>query len=492
MTRDVPVINDSQIFPEIPSSVRLAILLPTARWTPMAQSVIGSLLGVANEEVAVLIADNSENPEKRDFLHKLRTINPYLIAVCHEKNIGAKDNFRYLFDWCRNVEYVAIMADDDWISPTYHIDAYRTLLANPQAACAEIGTTFVDFGDGRLKNVSQPTMSGSTPFERMQLWNGWIARVTMYNVSRRSALQSAIDYLRSAPVLGLTLSEDLWELSRLAHGDFLSGPGPGSLIHYPAHASMHGDPMQRFYDLLCKDVGLAMPSVPFMHLSTAVQCAMFLMGNMSPIVDPMQKAACGQYTFTHVFRDAFIPNITRASELPGVREVIEQNPAVRDGFIRYCNPPFVETPVFGREIFDWMVAILRATESEPLKGESRLSERFVQFTESLNIETEAWRQIENFIEKTQAAARGVAERRRLPEYQLQEAVSAFHGGEIEAAANALAPLLEQLPETPCRRLICPSSVPRKVFLRKPGSSSRGPMEIAPERADLKAALGRAF
>jgi hypothetical protein len=68
-------------FADIPQSARLAILLPTFRWSDHVRSTIGSLLGVANEEVVVLIGDNSENKEKRDFLKKIHAINPWWFQV---------------------------------------------------------------------------------------------------------------------------------------------------------------------------------------------------------------------------------------------------------------------------------------------------------------------------------------------------------------------------------------------------------------------------
>ena len=75
MIYEVPVIQNQSDYPDIPASARMAIVIPTARWTPMAKSLIGSMVGIANEEICVLIADNSENQDKRDFLKKIRNIN---------------------------------------------------------------------------------------------------------------------------------------------------------------------------------------------------------------------------------------------------------------------------------------------------------------------------------------------------------------------------------------------------------------------------------
>ena len=95
----LPAKRNVSEFLEIPKSVRLAILLPTVRWSGYVQSAIGSLLGVANEEVAVLIGDNSENQVKSDFLKKISGINPNIYTISHRHNIGGFNNFMFLHDW---------------------------------------------------------------------------------------------------------------------------------------------------------------------------------------------------------------------------------------------------------------------------------------------------------------------------------------------------------------------------------------------------------
>lgn len=386
MNSEVPAVKAGQdSFIEIPSSVRLAILLPTARWTPLAQSIIGSMVGVANEEVAVLIADNSEHADKREFLEKIRRINPNVIVVTHEKNIGATGNFFYLHEWCKNIEFSAIMADDDWMSPTYHIDAYRALLEKPEASGASVGTTFVDIGDGRFVDVSQSSMCGDTPIERMRKWNGIVARATMYNVSRRSTIDAANRYLKASPIDGLTLLEDLWEVSRLAHGDFLNMPGHGCFVHYPAHGSNVGDGTKRFYDLLCKDFGLQYSMVYFMGLSTAVQCALFLMGSLSPITDSEQREICGQHVFKHIFLTSFLPKVAGEGGRAAAASLFANHPGALAGFLKFCNPSFSEQLSFDQALIEWFIDVIEVFETKPIGGEIPLSVRFRKFIESLLI-----------------------------------------------------------------------------------------------------------
>ena len=379
MSDQVAVIKTNEYkFPKIPSSVKLAILLPTFRWTPTARSIIGAMVGVASDEVAVLIADNSENPEKYQFLKDVGRINANVISICHEKNIGAANNFYYLLDWSKNIEFTAIMADDDWMSPTYYVEAYRILLENPTANAVEAGTTFVDFGDGNLIKINQPSMSGKTPIERMAQWNGFASRVTVYNVSRRATLEAALQFLRATPFHGLTMVEDLFELNRLATGDFLSVSGQGCFVHYPAHESNLGDANQRYYDLLCKDVGLQYQFLYFTGLTTAIQCAMFLMGNYSPIVDSVQKAICGQHIFRHIF-ESFLQTFSGEFGQDATSILFENYPDVKKGFIKYTTPPFSQQPTFDSDLIDWFIMLLQMFEEKNAGTDFSIAERFTCF-----------------------------------------------------------------------------------------------------------------
>jgi hypothetical protein len=341
------------------------------------------MLGVASAEVAVLIADNSENPEKREFLKEIRRINPNVIAISHERDLGSINNFYYLLEWSKNVEFVAMMGDDDWMSPTYHLDAYRALLDNSSASGAEVGTTFVDIGDGKFVKVNQPPMCGRTPIERIAQWNGMVARVTTYNASRRATLETALQFLKATPLLGMTLIEDLFELNRLAMGDFLSISGHGCFVHYPATASCLGDQNKRFYDLLYKDAGLPYEFVYFTGLSTAIQCAMFLMGSCSPIVDPVQKSICGQYVFRQTYLEGFLPAVSGESAQDAVAILFTNYPAVMDGFSTYCTPPYSQQPIFDSGLIDWFVLLLDAFEQKALANEFSISVRFRRFIDAI-------------------------------------------------------------------------------------------------------------
>lgn len=104
----------------------------------------------------------------------------------------------------------------------------------------------------------------------------------------------------------------------------------------------------------------------------------------------------------------------------------------------------------------------------------------------------AWKKIKNFIDKTQAAAKAHAKIQNTPEYKLKEAIKKFHNNEIEPAMNALAPLLDALPENPLPPAYLAFICAAQGLPQEAREFMDRAMEIAPDRADLKAALGESF
>ncbi|MGB3705899.1 MAG: glycosyltransferase [Castellaniella sp.] len=368
-------------FPEIPRTAKFAILIPTVRWDDKAKSTLASFVGVASEDVVVLISDNSENYEKREFLKKLSEVNKNILYFVHEKNIGALDNFYFLYEWCADIDFSAIMADDDCASPTYYIDAYRALRENASASCISAGSSLVDFGDGQLRSINQPSMVGSNFIERVKSWNGWAARMTMYNVSRRASLSRAITYLKKTPMQGVTLLENIFELSRLAVGDFCQVPGQGFFVHYPFHGGGGGEESaERLHKFLCEKVGLRFPMIRFMKISTAIQCAIFILGKYSPVADESQRALYAEHVFRHLFFDGFITaDLSGDGVRASLRDLLKNSDAAVAGFDYYCELKDKNSIEFDLGVVRWFLEIVKVFESSAKKKEELLSEKFAKF-----------------------------------------------------------------------------------------------------------------
>ena len=377
MSIQVNTVNES--FPIIPSTAKLAILLPTIRWSPLSRSIIGSMIGIASEEIVVLIGDNSENENKRIFLNQIKKINPYIFSVSHKNNIGSFKNICFLHDWSKDLPYTAIMADDDWKSPGYHISAYRFILDNPSVSCCSVGTSFIDIGDGNLILINQPSMIGTNAFDRIQGWDPLAARMTMYNTSKRAHLDHAIEYHKKSPLHGTTLIENLWELSRISQGDFCNITGEDIYVHRPATRSLGHEQSILSHNLLYKDAGIDFTFVHFSALSTAIQCAMFLKGSFSPIENLDERDRCAQHVFSEIFVKQFMPVVSAPSSKDIVDFLFKDKPSILEGFSSFCYNKNIENTNFCFELLNWFVEILEHFESKKNKNYISISNAFKDF-----------------------------------------------------------------------------------------------------------------
>lgn len=104
----------------------------------------------------------------------------------------------------------------------------------------------------------------------------------------------------------------------------------------------------------------------------------------------------------------------------------------------------------------------------------------------------AWLQLENFTQKTQAAAANQLEYQRTPDWKLQTAVAAFHAGNHEGAMSGLAPLLEEQPNNPLPPAYLSFICATQGLAQEAQQFMEKAMELAPGRADFQAALGESF
>lgn len=183
-----------------------------------------------------------------------------------------------------------------------------------------------------------------------------------------------------------------------------------------------------------------------------------------------------------------IANILRASE---AFYCYEPSSLVLEALACGCPVGLVDTPYLDE--FEWKKnPIFRIKESEI--GKIKLPEVDAVKAEEYfqGIDTQAWLHIENFIEKTQAAADAQAEHQQTPECRLQEAVTAFRSNELETAMTGLAPLLDEQPQNPLPPAYLAFICARQGLVEEAEEFIGKAFEIAPGRADLKAGLGESF
>ncbi len=113
----------------------LDLLLPTYRWNSYVRGYLSYLDEIVEEptyDVVLHIGDNSCDPEKHEFLKRLKS--PRIRLHLHPTNIGVHGNVKHLIARSDG-EYVQMLGDDDWIHPSVFSNA-AFLDQNPQcSAC---------------------------------------------------------------------------------------------------------------------------------------------------------------------------------------------------------------------------------------------------------------------------------------------------------------------------------------------------------------------
>ncbi|MDR0674305.1 MAG: hypothetical protein LBF93_11800 [Zoogloeaceae bacterium] len=108
------------------------------------------------------------------------------------------------------------------------------------------------------------------------------------------------------------------------------------------------------------------------------------------------------------------------------------------------------------------------------------------------LERDSLETVFRFIEITQAAVRAQAEKARQPDYRLRRAIDAFNAQQTEEAIARLSPLLDELPQNPLPPAYLAFIAARQGETGAAADFIEMAARIAPERADLRAALGESF
>ena len=156
-----------------------------------------------------------------------------------------------------------------------------------------------------------------------------------------------------------------------------------------------------------------------------------------------------------------------------------------------CRVVFVDTPYL--EQCGFQAACNRVKEEDIGKIEFPEPDMAHVQAHFDSIENTAWQEIDNFIQKTQTAAAAhahvLAAQKKTPEYRLQRAIEDFHDNALEVAAKAFAALLDELPDNPLPAAYLAFLCARQGLVEDAGTFITQALTIAPQRADLSAALG---
>ncbi|MBC8126641.1 MAG: glycosyltransferase [Gloeobacteraceae cyanobacterium ES-bin-144] len=283
------------------------ILVPTHRDTLLARATLSYLAHFACDSNRVIIADNSTNPEKHDFLRHLVREHPQVQLHLHSDNIGGMKNLGYLLEHSADSDFVALCSDDDHLSLEFVTSSLEIIDKNPKAS-GVAGHLLALHSNGSCSSENFSLTSGES-FSRLSTWfDPNTFNLVLYSVFRRSALQPWVDFCHKHPMRAaffdflITISAfSRGQLLRHAKGAYLWSAGNWDT------PEINFNSRTRWY----KDIGMPEQFTMYFDLHFAVECAAFLLGRHSPVIETEQRGRCANVLWERCmnrFRQAVMQN----------------------------------------------------------------------------------------------------------------------------------------------------------------------------------------
>ncbi len=326
---------------------KLAVLIPTYRFDARARHTIAATASLASEDIAVVIADNSEKPEKWEYLRKLKELHSNVHVFCHKQNIGAGSNWRFLLEQA-SLEFYLFVGDDDFCTPQYVETALRLLQSDEEASAAAGGFLMVT-ADNRMLGANR----GRTEKAAYDRCAGFLiggGNSLPNSMGRRSAVQPFLEYNDHHP-LKASFFDWIMAYTLLAKGTYRTEDRG----YYLYDVSNWQTPESawssnaRFYAA----AGLPEAFTWFHELYWAVEFAHFFRGAYSPVEDRNETLRCAQFFYRdriQVFRQYW--------EHPSLGDELRKAVSHRAQAMEGLNALSSNDDALHPRLFDWFNAVL--------------------------------------------------------------------------------------------------------------------------------------
>lgn len=303
----------------------LTILVPTYRNDAKARRVLAglaALVAASEGRMRLIVGDNSQNPQKHEFLWRLAEWSPELIDIhCRPRRISGQMNLLDLFGKSAS-EILMFHADDDYISDDYMVRAHEILRQDPGVSAAYT-SYIVSKGESILvAPQAPPQLDQVSPVERLvenhNCWGGY--NLLFYSVFRKCSLEGTVAFLNACPIEAPF--HDWWFSYAMVCGGSVRNAAVGQILYAAEGTHERGG-----RDSLAHYAALGLPPV-VSHLQllfTAAEGACFFLGKHSPLSDAAERRACAQFVFETNIGIAIAQ--LRQSDLPALGiegEVLQQ------------------------------------------------------------------------------------------------------------------------------------------------------------------------
>jgi glycosyltransferase involved in cell wall biosynthesis len=165
--------------------------VPTRNRAERLPRAAESVLAQTYRDLELVISDNASNDATPEVSRAIAERDERVRCVRHPTNVGLTDNFNSILRGARG-EFVMVLADDDWLEPTYVEHCVAAFDADPGLAVASGGARW--HRDGVFEFAgAEFDLLGDDPARRVRRYFALVQdNVTIYALFRRAALERAL------------------------------------------------------------------------------------------------------------------------------------------------------------------------------------------------------------------------------------------------------------------------------------------------------------
>jgi hypothetical protein len=165
--------------------------VPTYNRAASLRRALESVLAQTHADLEVLISDNASTDETPELCAEIAARDPRVRVIRQAQNIGLTANFNALLGAAAG-EFVMVVADDDWLEPTYVEHCLAALDAAPGLVVASGGARYRG-GDGATVTGAEMDLLDADPARRVWRYFGHVRdNATIYGLMRHSALPAVL------------------------------------------------------------------------------------------------------------------------------------------------------------------------------------------------------------------------------------------------------------------------------------------------------------
>jgi glycosyltransferase involved in cell wall biosynthesis len=173
------------------STPRVTVGVPTRNRAALLPRALESVLAQTHADLELVVSDNASTDATPATCAAFAERDKRVRVVRQPENVGLTENFNRLLGEATG-EFVMVLADDDWLEPTYVEHCLAALDADPGLVLASGGGRY--HRDGRVvSHGAEVDLLDEDPSRRVHRWFADVQDdISIYGLIRRRALHGAL------------------------------------------------------------------------------------------------------------------------------------------------------------------------------------------------------------------------------------------------------------------------------------------------------------